>query len=70
MFVVPYQRSRLHSGSLGRLANAREEEDEPGRPLAVRSHPLQQGVVLVAIALEIRREVQEGAPQTHAVDKE
>ena len=68
--VVADQRPRLKGSPLGRPAHAVEEELQPGSPLTVRTHALQQDVVLVAMALQIGGEVQQRARQTLAVDQE
>ena len=68
--VVADERARLAGRALGRLVHADGEEREPRRPLVVRAHALQQRVVLVAVALEERREVQQRPREALALDEE
>ena len=68
--VVADERARLTGRALGRLVDADGEEREPRRPLVVRAHALEQRVVLVAVALEERREVQQRPREALALDEE
>ncbi len=68
--VVADERARLAGRALGRLVDADGEEREPRRPLVVRAHALEQRVVLVAMALEERREIQQRPREALALDEE
>ncbi len=68
--VVADERARLAGRALGRLLHAEGEEREPRRPLVVRAHTLQQRVVLVAVALQERREIQQRPREALALDEE
>ena len=68
--VVTDERARLAGRALGRLVDADGEEREPRRPLVVRAHALQQRVVLVAMALEERREIEQRPREALALDEE
>jgi hypothetical protein len=68
--VVADERARLTGRALGRRVDALAEEREPRRPLVVRAHTLQERVVLVAVTLEDRREVQQRPREALTLDEE
>ena len=68
--VVPDERPRLPRRAVGRLVHARGEEGQPRHPIGVRAHALQQGVVLVAMTLEVGREVEQRAREALPLDEE
>ena len=59
----------LAHAPLGGLPHARQEEQQPRLPLGVGAHALQAPVVLVAMGLEVGREVEQGPRQAAAVDE-